>query len=319
MSKLALVKNAVTSKVGRQVLLGKKHSPTVLFVAGSVGVVTSTVLACRATLKLEAALEHLNKDADNAHDVRELARLGKADFTQRDYNRVMATIKVRKGLEIAKLYSPAITVGALSICALGGSHMILTKRNAGLMAAYAALDKGFMEYRERVIEEIGVEEELKLRHASEYREVEERKEDGTTKTVAKRTTNSTPSIYARMFDRDSSQTWSPDPDYNIVTLRSQQNIANDRLHANGYLLLNDVYESLGLERTSPGCVVGWVLDRGGNNYVDFGIFNGVNKDRFYDFVEGREGAILLDFNVDGVVYDLIDKPNKKVIGPIDKS
>ena len=52
-------------------------------------------------------------------------------------------------------------------------------------------------------------------------------------------------------------------------------------------------------------VVGWVLGNG-DNCIDFGIWDSANE-KARDFVNGREGAILLDFNVDGVIYDLIDK------------
>jgi hypothetical protein len=45
----------------------------------------------------------------------------------------------------------------------------------------------------------------------------------------------------------------------------------------------------------------------GDDTVDFGIFDGQRMDRFYDFVSGQEGAILLDFNVDGVVYEKVGR------------
>ena len=82
-------------------------------------------------------------------------------------------------------------------------------------------------------------------------------------------------------------------------------MANDRLNAKGFVFLNDVYKDLGLEQIPAGQAVGWYKNnkRGGDNFVDFGIFE--NPDRFNDFMAGREGSIWLDFNVDGVIYDLI--------------
>ncbi len=61
---------------------------------------------------------------------------------------------------------------------------------------------------------------------------------------------------------------------------------------------------LGVERSGAGAVVGWVVSKTGDNFVDFGIFNGDNSEA-RAFVNGREGSILLDFNVDGVIYDKI--------------
>ena len=86
-------------------------------------------------------------------------------------------------------------------------------------------------------------------------------------------------------------------------LKAQQNSFNDLLRARGHVFLNEVYDGLGLERSQAGAVVGWVLGDG-DNYVDFGIFDG-DKPRARDFVNGLEASILLDFNVDGVIYDLI--------------
>jgi len=70
--------------------------------------------------------------------------------------------------------------------------------------------------------------------------------------------------------------------------------------------LNEVYDMLGIPRSKAGAVVGWILskDKDADNYINFGIFEG-RTDVARDFVNGLEGAILLDFNVDGVIYDQI--------------
>ena len=90
----------------------------------------------------------------------------------------------------------------------------------------------------------------------------------------------------------------------MVYVRAQQNYANDMLHARGHVFLNEIYDRFDIPRTKAGQVVGWVLDKGGDNYIDFGVFDGDNS-KARDFVNGREGAVLLDFNVDGPIYDLI--------------
>jgi hypothetical protein len=95
--------------------------------------------------------------------------------------------------------------------------------------------------------------------------------------------------------------------HNQMFLQSQQNYANDYLIAHGYLFLNDVYDLLGLERTQAGQVVGWVRGKdGGDGYVDFGIFEN-DTVMGKQFAMGNSRSILLDFNVDGVVWDLIPK------------
>ena len=93
-------------------------------------------------------------------------------------------------------------------------------------------------------------------------------------------------------------------------LRRQQDWANELLRSKGHLFLNDVYEMLGMQKTQAGQVVGWVYDdknpkHEGDNYVDFNIYSGTERSRM--FVNGYERSILLDFNVDGVIWDLLEK------------
>ena len=63
--------------------------------------------------------------------------------------------------------------------------------------------------------------------------------------------------YARFFD-ESCEAYESNMDYNLMYLRSQQNLANDKLKANGYLFLSDVYDQLGIKRTKMSQIVGWV-------------------------------------------------------------
>lgn len=290
------LKNAVTSKVARQVLLGKKHSPVILFAGGVVGVVATTVLACRATLKVDEILEEAE---EKIAATRELQHF---DYSTRDRRKDQAYISTRTTLKIARLYAPAVIVGGLSIAALTGSHVVLTRRNTGLMSAYAALDQGYKAYQQRVREELGEEKELEIRHNVEEVRVDDTKK-GEVKTV-KQVRKEGLSQYARLFDDTTSQSWQTDPDYNLMFLNANQKYANDMLRARGFVLLNDVYDSLGLSRTKAGCVVGWVRGNG-DDEIDFGIFRDDNKHNIRAHMAGRDGSIWLDFNVDGVVYDLI--------------
>ena len=105
--------------------------------------------------------------------------------------------------------------------------------------------------------------------------------------------------------------WSKEPEYNLIFLRCQQNYANDLLKARGHVFLNEVYDMIGVPRSKAGSVVGWILTgNAGDHFIDFGIFD--DEDNIRDFVNGREGSILLDFNVDGVIYDKIDSPMEEV-------
>jgi hypothetical protein len=294
---LQTIKNAATSKVGRQILITKKHSPTLLFAGGVVGIVGTTVLACKATLKLEEVLEEAEKSHAQANE------LVHEDYSERDRKKDHVYIYVRTVVKVTKLYAPAVGLGIVSIGALTGSHVTLTKRNAGLTAAYAALDKGFNEYRDRVREEFGEEKEREIRQDIRIRDVDIHDTETGKDHQYQIKAPGEPSIYARFFDECSSS-WSRQPEYNMIFLKAQQNYANDRLRTRGHIFLNEVYDMLGLERSQAGAVVGWVISKDGDNYVDFGIWDG-DRERSRAFVNGYEASVLLDFNVDGVIYDKI--------------
>lgn len=295
------IPNAVSRTVGRQILKTQKHAPTILFGAGVVGVVATTVMASKATLKLDEIITETNDKYDLAKAI--LDR-GEANYQEADYNHDLIVIKVTAAKQIGRLYGPSVVVGVISIACLTGSHRILTKRNVALTAAYSVLEKGFNEYRQRVIDEYGEEKEAEIRYSVETREIETTGKDGKkSKKNENKIGPKSASIYARYFD-DSSTSWQKQPEYNTFFLKCQQNYANDLLTARGHLFLNEVYDMLGIKRSQAGSVVGWVVSKDGDNFVDFGIFDG-DSHQTRDFVNGWEPYILLDFNVDGVIYDKI--------------
>jgi hypothetical protein len=298
---MSLVPEVVSRTVARNSLLIQKSSPGLLLGVGVVGMVGSTVLACRATLKMYDVLEEQNKQLNTARELEHV------DYSEKDRARDITLIQFQSGVKIAKLYLPAIIVGGLSIYALMSSHNILTKRNVALTAAYSALEKGFNEYRGRVVEKYGEDEDRNLRYGSE--EVEILDPETNKKKKVTRVGPGEPSIYARFFD-STSASWEKIPEYNLFFLQCQQSYANDLLTARGHVFLNEVYDMLGLDRSEAGAVVGWLRSPNGDtdNFINFGVFDG-RTEQARDFVNGREGAILLDFNVDGIIYDRINQHN----------
>jgi hypothetical protein len=292
---LSSIKDLVTSKAARQILTVQKHSPVILFGAGVAGVVGAAVLASRATLKLEDILVNHQKDMDSLNEV-------KGRMTEENAVKAKAFIYTKTIMDIGKIYAPAVVIGMVSIGCLTGSHVVLTKRNAGLTAAYAALEKGFKEYRRRVVDEFGDEKDREFRYGTVT--VTEENSKGERITTKKVDPDGLPSIYAKLWD-STNLNWNQNPDYNLMFLRAQQTWANDRLRAKGHVFLNEVYDDLGLERTPEGAVVGWLWDKDGDNYIDFGIFDRQMQPQHLGFFTGREDAVWLDFNVDGVIWDKI--------------
>lgn len=297
-------------KVGFKI---KKHSPEILAVTGTVGVVASAVMACKATTKVSDILEETKSQVEDVHAVLERDDISEDKYSQEDAKKDMAIIYAQSGVKMVKLYAPSIALGVLSLGCLLTSNNILRKRNVALAAAYATVDKGFKEYRGRVVERFGEAVDRELKYNIKAKKIAETvvdeetgKEKKVKKTIDVVGDPNEYSDYARFFD-ESCPSWEKDAEYNMMFLKAQQQYANDLLRSRGHLFLNEVYDMIGVPRSKAGQVVGWVYDEEnpvGDNYVDFGIYD-IHREVVRDFVNGYERSILLDFNVDGNIWDLM--------------
>lgn len=243
------------------------------------------------------------------------------DYSPKDAKKDTVIVYTQTALKLAKLYAPAVAVGTLSITSILASNNILRKRNVALAAAYATIDKSFKDYRNRVVERFGKEIDRELRYNIKAEKVSETvmdEETGKEKKVKKTAFVVNPSDisgYARFFEKYTKDEegnsvlnphWETNNEYNLMFLKAQESYANDLLRAKKRLFLNDVYEMLGMPRTKAGQVVGWVYDPEhpvGDNYVDFGLY--ADNLSYSDFANGFDTAILLDFNVDGNIWELM--------------
>ena len=307
MNKNEIVKKA-SSALGKVNIKLRKHSPELLIAAGVVGTVVSTVLACKATTKLRTILDESKGNIETIHKCENDKEMEER-YSQEDAKKDLAIVYIQTGVKIAKLYAPAVVLGTISIAGIVASNNILRKRNVALAAAYATVDKSFKEYRSRVVERFGDDVDKELRYNIKAKKIEEmikdpesgkEKKSKTTVNVAAPTVDD----YARFFDK-TCRHYEENMNYNLMLLRSQQQLANDKLVADGFLFLSDVYDMLGITRTKMSQSVGWIYKPDGNsngdNFVDFGVM--VVKRETED--GGYEDAILMNFNVDGPILDLI--------------
>lgn len=303
---MRFIPEAVTKKAADIVLSSKMHSPTILFGAGVVGVVATAVLASKATLKAGEVLDRTKEGMDKATEVRDM---GHPDYSAMDYRKDVVYVYTRGIKDLASLYAPTLIVGTLSIACLAGSHRMLTQRNLALTAAYSTLDKAFKEYRKRVVAEYGEDRDRELFHGYKEHEVVHETKKGEPKvTRVRKADPNHASGYSRWFAQGLSTEWEPRADLNLHFLRVQQEYFNHRLRAKGYVFLSEVYNALGLGYSQAATVVGWRIANdadAGDNYIDFGIWDDNETNR--DFVNGERNSILLDFNVDGVIFDKIEE------------
>ena len=306
-------KNALVEKASRTFckagLKLKKHSPEILVVGGVVGLVTSGVMACKATTKLSSILDDSKEQIELIDKVAANPKMVNEEYTVEDAEKDKKIVKVQTAVKVAKLYAPAVAVGAVSIVAIFASNNIMRKRNVALGAAYATVDQAFKDYRNRVVDRFGEELDKELRYNLKTKEVKETVEDenGKKKTVKKNIKymdSPMPSEFAVIYD-DGCAGWTKDPEDNKFFLIQQQRYANERLKRRGYLSLNEVYELLGFPSTKAGQVVGWLYNckdpnYKGDDFVDFGLYN-VDYEPNRDFVNGYERNIILDFNVAPII------------------
>lgn len=305
MNKLEIM-NKVTRTLTRTKFKFKKHSPEILVVSGVVGVVAGTVMACKATTKLDDILDKANDDLDKIHEAIEHPEELPEEYTEADGKKDLTIVYARTALEVVKLYAPAVAVGTLSITAILAGHNITRKRNVALAAAYTTIDNSFKEYRGRVIERFGKELDRELKYNIKAQEIEvtELNEDGTETTTKKTVEVIDPNTMddtSRIWDVGNPG-WTKSPELNKKYLTDMQRFANDRLKHEGVLMLNDVYAMLGYAKTAQGAIIGWIYDEKnpvGDNFIDFGLREEI------EFYNCRECSVLLSFNHDGYILDKI--------------
>ena len=309
MKKFELINN-VTRGLHKTGLKFKKHSPEILVAAGVVGTVASAVMACKATTNLSGIIEESKEQLDQIHGY--VDEHGYSEkYTEEDSKKDLAIVYAQTGVKLVKLYAPAVILGTVSIASIVTSHRILNKRNIALTAAYTAVNKSFKEYRGRVIERFGKELDRELKYNIKAQEIEETVvgEDGTETTVTKTVDVIDPSTIddtARIW-YEGNPGWSKDPEYNLMFLKRQQAYATDKLRQQGFLFLNDVYDMLGFPKTAAGQIIGWVYDEKhpvGDNFVDFGLYD-IHDKKKAEFVNGYERSVVLEFNHDGNILDMI--------------
>lgn len=295
------VPTSIARTVGKTVLKAKTNSPTIFFGLGIAGVVGGTVLACRSTMNLAEVLDETHERLESAKAVQK-KNAGASTALVKQSNRDVAKAYADGVIRVGRLYAPAVIVTSAGLACLTGSHVILTRRNAAIGAAYAAVSKSYDEYRGRVREEIGEEQELALYRKVEWADVEG--SDGMIQEPAS-AKGSWGNPYGRFFD-ETNPNWRNNRDMNMFFLECQERYYNHVLQQRGHVFLNEVYQNIGIPHSPEGQVVGWFLDPNtddydsGDNYIDFGVYEAVNAEK-----DNSDPCIVLDFNVDGYILGKI--------------
>ena len=287
--------------------LSQKHAPEIYLAGGLIGITAPIKTASKATLRVNDVLQEAQKTLGTIQEVRDK---GEEVYSPDDLMHDELALKIQTVISAGKLYVPSLLLGIGSTGLILASHGLLKTRNSNIMAAYALLDRGYRSYRKRVANELGsdVDEYFKnpepnkkptLQVLDEKKKAPNLKPDITEVDLVGEVAELPElSMYARYFDANSPQ-WRDSVEANGFFLQAQNQYANDLLHSRGHIFLNEVYDMLGLQRSSAGAVVGWADNsKRGDGFVLFDTTPIPGR-------PGNDGFLAVDFNVDGVIYDLL--------------
>ena len=248
------------SKVAKnmQHTLGK-YSPQILTGIGVAGMITTIVLAVKATPKALELIEDKKEELD----------AGKLT--------VVDTVKTAW-----KPYIPAVVTGVLSTVCIIGGNAVGTRRTAALAAAYKISETALHEYKDAVVETIGEETAKEVKEKVAQNKLD--KNPVVEKQIIvtnKGTFLCYDSLSGRYFQSD------------IETIRKAQNDINDYLFSEDYASLNMFYDFLGLEHTRLGAELGWKIDSG-TLQIEFD--STLASDKSQGIAPGTPGLVL-DYNV----------------------
>lgn len=229
-----------TAWLNRIVQFGKQNSPAILSGVAIGGVIGTAILAAKATPKAQRAILELQE-----------SKYDEAGPLLKDQDEIRMINP--KPMEIVKAtwkhYIPAGLSGIATIACIAGANKIGTQRNAALIAAYTLVDSSFREYKDKVLEEIGVGKEEKIREAVAQKQIEQAGSPSREVILA---TGSDQLCFeawtGRYFRGD------------IEKIRRAENEINHRIGQDMYASLNEFYDEIGLEHTDAGDEIGWNVE-----------------------------------------------------------
>lgn len=300
----------ITRAFSNVAMAAQKHAPTILTVVGIGSLVAATGFAINSTMHCNEVLEE-HQEALKAVDRARYIADNDPDFAGR-YPKEQETmdrrvVAVRTVVNFGKLYWPTIALTTAGVAALLVGHNMMTKRTAAVTAALTAVTGKFDDYRKMVADKYGAE--IDSDFIKRIKEVAVVNEDGEVTEETKRTQERDIHTGLDRFFDETSPFWDRyNPQMNVGHLRAVQKNAQDQLAIRGHVLVNDIYDQLGIARSPEGAVMGWYYDKDHpDTIVDLGIYK--DTDDPWDFAidepwDGTNGILL---NLDGatIMYDKI--------------
>lgn len=232
----------------------KKHSPEILTGIGIAGMITTTIMAVKATPKalmfMEDEIEFRlkNNERDEQENVKGLIKVSDDKYGEYGQYRLPVCDVVKTTW---LCYLPAAITAAASVACLIGASSVNFKRNAALATTYSLSETALREYKDKVIETIGEKKEKSVRDA-----------------VAKDKINKNPVERNEVIITDNGETLCYDVQSgryfksDINTIKKAINKLNRQMLTDMFISLNELYYEIGLSTIELGDELGWHIDRG---------------------------------------------------------
>lgn len=272
------------AKVGIKVA---KRKPEIMLGLGLTSIVTGAVYIGTSSVKAVHILDERKELLAKIEEAKALCDKDgeNVEYSDKDAKADLVTVNVQTGVKLCKLYLPAAGLILGGVGLILGSHREMSNRYKSLLAAYNTVDKSYKLLKEKMRStELQQTEDGELEPAAELEEEA--------------------FAYARVFDANNPN-WRADSDYNYLYIQNAERYFNDLLRSRGHVFLNEVYDALGFPHTKEGAIVGWVYDTGVDHTTHNNITLNMYDEEWFMGCESAYNSIFIDFNVDGVIYDLI--------------
>lgn len=213
----------------------KKHSPEILTGIGIVGMITTTVMAVKATPKALVLIEE-KKSTEKLEELPPVEIVKTAWFC----------------------YIPTAITGVLSIACLVGASSVNLKRNAALATAYTLSETALKEYKDKVVEVIGEKKAETVKDEIAKDKIE--KDPVSAKEIIITEHGNTlcyDVLSGRYFKSD------------IDKLKKVENELNRKMLSETYITLNEFYSEMGLNEIKLGNELGWNINTNGFISLEF--------------------------------------------------
>lgn len=241
----------------------QKKSPEILTGLGIAGMITTVVLAVKATPK---ALDLIDEEVEKQNSKLSQEAYDSGYSTAKQINKLkpVETVKVAW-----KPYIPALLLGGASVGCLIGANTVSARRHAALYSAYELSKTAYNELNEKVTEVVGEKKVTEIKQKLAEDKVNKVSPEGT---IEKK---------SNVVIAGDGDTWFIDAMSNQPFLSSKNkldaaaNELNRKMRSDMYVSLSQFYDEIGVEHTGTSDYIGWRIDK---DYIDVVTSDAIVKD-----------------------------------------